>query len=148
MPWPISGASTSNSPNAGRWGANTKAGQANHTTIQRQLHGIRITNIKPATTVSTPKVLGSAGRMMLAHGKSAQNTNQACMICTAQPPTTQIGANNTPKMDNGVTTIVTQGIANKLAAKPTTENWPNHNKVSGASATLMRPCVRTWFQAC
>ena len=52
------------------------------------------------------------------------------------------GGKNTPSKTSGVTSRVTQGMASKLATRPTTDTWPNNSRVSGASARVITDCSR------
>ena len=51
-------------------------------------------------------------------------------------------------MASGVTTKVTQGIASKLANKPTKDTWPKKSSVKGAKAQVIAACSRSRPQAC
>jgi hypothetical protein len=78
----------------------------------------------------------------LAIGQAASQARKLLMGCNAQTAKTQAPDQTTPSMASGVTTRVTQGIASKLANKPTKDTWPKNSSVKGAKAKVTVACSR------
>ena len=47
-----------------------------------------------------------------------------------------------PSITSGVTTMVTQGMASRLASSPTNDTWPNNTSTNGVSAQVTSHCSR------
>jgi hypothetical protein len=102
-----------------------------------------MTATAPPITAKTPTGTGGIGQVDAAQGHCANASNHQTMTEIAAPAKSHQGDHNTPSMAKGVTTKVTHGMVNKLAAKDTHDTCPNQTTVMGTKAKVIRPCSRS-----
>ena len=90
-----------------------------------------------------PAHQGACGRDTAASGQSANHCSQAPSTARPAAAASQAGGSAAPSRASGVTSSVTQGMANRFATRPTSETWPNSSSVNGASATVTTSCSRS-----
>jgi hypothetical protein len=127
---------------AGRAGENHSTGATANKPTPRTTHGQGITATAPPSTDNTAKGQGGAAHVDAAHGHCAIAPNTASIAPTAAAAQSHSGGTSTPNMAKGVTSNVTHGIANKLANMDTQDTCPNHTKVMGTKATVIKLCSR------
>ena len=127
---------------AGRSGENHSTGATANKPTPRTTHGQGITATAPPSTDNTAKGQGGAAHVDAAHGHCHITPNTATIAATAAPATSHSGGTSTPNMAKGVTSKVTQGMASRLAKNDTHDTCPNHTKVMGTKATVIKLCSR------
>jgi hypothetical protein len=95
------------------------------------------------TSASKARPQGGMALDQVAIGQVASQPSTNCKGCKAQAAASHAAGTPTPSMASGVTTNVTQGMASKLASKPTKETCPKNNNPSGAKATVTMSCSRS-----
>ena len=121
-------------------GRQTKASKGG-TAHQRACRGTRHSHTGAASRAHTPSQNGNSGHQPCAQGHVAMSSSTARITSTAQAATLHSGAHTTPNRLKGTTTRLTQGMAKRLAPKPTHDRDWKHIKATGASTRVARHCV-------
>ena len=125
-----------------REGSEVKAGQ-----VLYEIDAAAYRATLDSAQASMAKAQGGVAVDTLAIGQVANQPKPLMSGCSAQAANTHAPGQTTPSMAKGVTTKVTQGIANKLANKPTKDTWPKNSSVNGAKAQVIAACSRNKPQA-
>ena len=142
LPCPMSAASNSNSPWPGQSAGQNSAGIANKAATQRSLAGSGAISNRPAPMASTLAHQAGCGKAQTAPGHVASHCSKLIKGSMAVAASAAAVGTSAASNASGVTIKVTQGIATRLASKPTMETCPNSSKPSGASASEISHCSR------
>lgn len=86
---------------------------------------------------------GAAGGHQTAAGQATSSLSQAIRPCTSSAARAHSGANRLPNRASGVMTKLINGIAARLASRPTTEICAKQIRLSGARPTVAMAWVRS-----
>ena len=143
LPWPMSRASRANSPGFGRGGCHSSKGSTKLSPSQRTPPGQRTNSQAQPSMPNNPKPSGGCAKVATAPGHCAIQPRPVSRAWAQAVAAVQMGGHSTPSMASGVSTMVTQGMAHRLAIKPTMEMCPNSSTVKGARARPISTCSRS-----
>ncbi len=144
LPWPMSAASSSNWPGAGRGACHSSTGSSSGTPSARTGQGHpRIASSTPPSTPAAPAHRAAPRRTTPRRAAPPAAAARRPGPAPRAPRCPRPARTPRPPSTSGVTTSVTQGMAARLATRPTSDTWPNSSSVSGARASVTMPCSRS-----